>query len=108
PHSRRPGGPPTVRPGKRRFDHLWIELSLAVGCAVSRFALWIALRERGADPEDLARGEAVAFCREGLVTFLAEQALVLDGDARERLARRVARFEARHPTPEERLAALTA
>lgn len=97
-----------MRPGKRRFDHLWIELSLAVGRAVPRFPLWIALRERGADPEDLARGEAVAFCREGLGAFLEAQGLALEARAGERLTRRVARFEARHPTPEERLAALTA
>jgi hypothetical protein len=96
-----------VRPGRRRFEHLVIELSLAVDRAVPRFALWLALREQGADPEDLARGEAVAFCGEGLEDFLRAQRLALPPASRRRLLRRVGRFDARHPTPEERLQALT-
>lgn len=94
--------------GRRRFDHLVVEISLAVGAAVPRFPLWVALRERGADPERLSRAEAVTFCAEGLEPFLRDRALALPPSrVRRRLARRVERFDARYPTPEERLQALT-
>lgn len=95
-------------PGRRRFDHLVVEVSLAVGAAVPRFPLWVALREHGADPERLSRAEALTFCEEGLEPFLEGHALGVPSErARRRLTRRIGRFDARYPTPEERLQALT-
>ena len=47
--------------GRRRFDHLHSELSVAVGRLVSRYALWLQLRELGWDPEGLSRSQAVVF-----------------------------------------------
>lgn len=94
-----------MRPGRRRFEHLVVELSLAVDVAVPRFGLWLALHEHGADPERLRRADVLAFCEDGLEAFLAERGLALPPGERRRLARRLARFDARHPTPEERLAA---
>ena len=91
---------------RRRFDHLAIELSLAVDRAVPRFALWTALHEGGADPEQLSRDAALAFCDAPLDRFLAGLGLALPAPARRRLRRRVARFDPRHPAPEEIFARL--
>jgi hypothetical protein len=90
--------------GRRRFDHLALEVSLAAGRAVPRYALWLALHESGADPERLTRTETVAFCDAGLPGFLAAHGLSLRHSALRRLRNAVRRFDPSVPTPEERLA----
>ena len=92
---------------RRRFDHLHVELCVAVRARVSRFALWLELREQGADPEALRREEALAFCDERLERFLRERELALAPRAARRLRRAVERFDPSTPTPYERFEALT-
>jgi hypothetical protein len=92
--------------GRRRFEHLVVELSLALGQAVPRFRLWQALHDAGCDPERLEREQAVAFCDARLAGFLAGLGRSLEAGAARRLRRRVARFDPRYPTPEEVFARL--
>lgn len=91
---------------RRRFDHLYVELSVALGELVPRYALWLRIGELGGNPETLERDAALSFCREHLQTFLAEHALALSARALKRLVRAVARFDPRQPTPEEQLSGL--
>jgi hypothetical protein len=92
--------------GRRRFDHLVTELSVAAAVRVPRFPLWLTLRELGADPEDLTRDQAVAFCGTPLTRFLREQGLVLQPRTRRRLERAVSRYDPAIPSPYERMARL--
>lgn len=89
--------------GRRRFDHLVVELSVALERRVPRYALWLELHERGVDPEQLGREDAIAFCREGLEAFLAARGWALGRRARRRLEREIARFQPALPTPYERM-----
>ncbi len=89
---------------RRVFDHLVLELSVATGCALPRYALWLRFRERGFDPEDLSRSEALAFFDDGLAEFLDERGLRLPLRAWTRVRRALARFDPHHPTPYERFA----
>lgn len=86
---------------RRRFEHLVVELSLAAGRVVPRFALFLQLGELGTAPEHLSRGAALAFCDEHLDGFLAEHSLSIAPRARRRLRRAIACFDARQPTPYE-------
>ena len=52
-----------------------IEVSLATGERVPRYALWLKLHERGSNPEELTRNAAMAFCDGPLQTFLADRGL---------------------------------
>jgi hypothetical protein len=92
---------------RRRFEHLMIEISLAVGVRINRYALWLALHEQGMDPETLSREDALRFCDEPLWIFLAERGLELAAKPRRRLLREVARFDPSQPTPEELFSALS-
>lgn len=86
---------------RRRFDHLAVELSVEVGRAVPRFALWNALHDHGLDPEDLSAPAALAFFDGPLDAFLRDHGLRLGPRRARRLRRRVARYDPRHPSPEE-------
>jgi hypothetical protein len=90
--------------GRRRFDHLVLELSLALGRPVPRYALWLRVHEAGLDPEDLSRDEAAAFCGGPLADFLHEQGFALGARGRRRLERSVRRYDPSLPTPEEHFA----
>jgi hypothetical protein len=92
--------------GRRRFDHLFAEASVAAGRLLPRFELWMACHELGLDPEALTREQAVGFCRSQLPGFLAGLGLGLAPRAARRLEREVSRFDPRHPTPYERFAGL--
>jgi len=93
--------------GRRRFEHLYVELSLAVGRRVPRYRLWTALGEAGASPEHLTRDAVLRFCDEGgLRRFLAACGLHLPAPRLRRLRRAVARYDPRRPSPEEVLARL--
>ncbi|MEB2343481.1 MAG: hypothetical protein OZ948_01940 [Deltaproteobacteria bacterium] len=89
---------------RRVFDHLHAELSVGVGRLVSRYALWLRLREVGLDPERLTPAEALGFCRRHLGAFLAEQGLALAARPARRLERELGRFDPARPTPYERAA----
>lgn len=91
---------------RRRFQHLHVELSLAVDRAVPRYALWTRLQELGADPEKLSRDAALEFCDRGLNGFLHEHGLRLSERREKALRRRIARFDDRYPAPEEFFARL--
>jgi hypothetical protein len=92
---------------RRRFDHLAIELSVAAGVRVPRYALWLAFHEASLDPERLGREDVLAFCDGPMAPFLRSQGLRLAPHRARSLRRALARFDPRFPTPYERLAALT-
>lgn len=89
---------------RRRFEHLFVELSIACGRLVPRFRLWLRLREDGADPEALCQRDALAFCDQGIVPFLAAEKLSISRWQRRRLRRAVAAFDPKLTTPAEILA----
>ena len=97
---------------RRRFDHLYVELSVALGELAPRYALWLRVAELGDKPELVGKPErrerdaAVSFCREELGTFLAEHDLHLATRPLRRLVRAVSRYDPEHPTPEEQLTGL--
>jgi hypothetical protein len=92
--------------GRRCFDHLFAEASVAADRLLPRFELWMACHEVGLDPETLTREQAVSFCRGHLPAFLAALGLALAPHRARRLEREVSRFDPRHPTPYERFAGL--
>ena len=88
---------------RRRFDHLATELSLALGEPVPRYPLWLELHGCGADPEDLSREAALAFCGAPLERFLAARRLRLTPRGRRALERSVRRYDPGVVTPCEHL-----
>lgn len=90
--------------GRRCFDHLVAEISVRAGQPVSRWALWLRLRELGSDPEQLSRAEAVAFCDVALPRFLREHCILVSARDLRRLRKTIARLDPTRPTPEERFA----
>jgi hypothetical protein len=92
--------------GRRRFDNLHIELSVALRVAVSRFDLWMELHEHNIDPESLTRKEAMAFCDGPLESYLHSCGLSLSPRELRRLSRKIERFDPTVATPYERFAAL--
>jgi len=86
---------------RRRFDHFYEELSVRLGRLAPRYALWLRMREFGADPDTLSRHDALRFSAEELPRFLAEQGLSLGPRAARGLVRAVARHDPRVPTPAE-------
>lgn len=90
--------------GRRRFDHLFVEICLAAGRPFSRYQLWMRLHEHGSDPEELTQHHALAFCGDPLERFLADQGVSLTPRAARRLQRAVRRYDPSVPTPEELLA----
>lgn len=93
--------------GRRRFDHLFVEVSLAVDALVPRYALWLHLHELGWDPDALTRDQAAAFCDGPLRGFLAERGFRLSQRAARRLRRSVERYDPRVRAPEEHFARLS-
>ena len=91
---------------RRRFDHLVTELSVAVGHALPRYDLWLALRGCGHDPEALTRHAVLAFCDGPLRSFLRSHGLALEPRSARRLRKRLAGFDPRHAAPEEIFARL--
>lgn len=91
---------------RRRFDHLFLEVSLAIEAPAPRYALWLGLHDLGWDPDALTREQAAAFCDGPLRRLLAERGIALAPRAERRLRRAVARFDPRVTTPEEHFARL--
>ena len=77
---------------------------MTCGRLIPRFRLWLQLREDGADPEALCRRDALAFCDEGVVPFLAAEGLSLSRWQHRKLRRAVATFDPELTTPAEILA----
>ncbi len=92
----------------RGFDHLFEELSVALGKLAPRYPLWLRISEMGIDPARLRRDEAVSFCHLELPSFLEEQRLALSGRAHRNLLKRVARFQPAYQTPAEHMARMVA
>lgn len=92
---------------RRRFDHLVVELSLALDRSVPRYSLWQAVRGVGLDPEAWSGVEAQRFCTAELPRWLRRQGFALAEPRLERLARSIARFDPRRLTPEEHFARIT-
>jgi hypothetical protein len=89
--------------GRRIFNRLIIEISLAVGRHVSRYGLWMHLHEVGIDPEQLTQQRAVAFCGEPLALFLKEQGLTLPPEELRELQRSMTRFNPLVASPYEQM-----
>ena len=89
---------------RRRFDHLFEEISVRIGRLAPRYALWLRLRELGMDADRLSQGDVVAFCRDHLDAFLREHELALAPRQVRDLLRSVARHDPALRTPAEWLA----
>ena len=89
---------------RRRFDHLILEISLALNRNLPRYPLWLTFKELGMDPEFLTREAVIEFCDAHLTDFLARLGYVLSPRRIRRLQRAVARFDPALPTPYERMA----
>ena len=89
---------------RRRFDHLVLEISLAVGERIPRYPLWLRLHELGWNPEQLSGQAAIAFCGAPLTRFLADHGLAIPPHARRRLERNLRRYDPAILTPYERMA----
>ncbi len=91
---------------RRYFEHLYTEICVAVDRRISRYDLWLRLWDDGGDPDELTPLQARYFVENNLSSLLAEQSCTLSGRDRNRLERRILRFDPRHPTPEEWLGSL--
>jgi len=78
---------------RRRFEHLFAELSVACGQLVPRFRLWLCLSERNATPDQLSRNDALAFCDDGIGSFLAGEGLSLSRAQLRKLRRTISDFD---------------
>jgi hypothetical protein len=88
---------------RRRFDHLMLELSLALDRNLPRYPVWLAFKETGADPERPDRDEMLEFFDGPLQTLLVELGCALPPRRRRRLRRALARFDPALPTPYEHM-----
>lgn len=106
---RQPTRLPRVEPrlGRRRFDNLHAELSLALRVAVPRYQLWLELHHWNIDPEQLSGEQAMAFCDGPLASYLHRFGLSMQRRALRRLCRRVAKYDPTILTPDERFAAIS-
>ena len=87
--------------GRRRFEHLHSELSVAAGRLIPRYALWLHLHGLGRDPENLSREGVLSFARGPMEGFLADHGIHLSPRVERRLMRSLERFDPRHDTPSE-------
>jgi len=93
---------------RRRFDHLFVEASVAAGLRLPRYDLWLALHEFGADPESLSRVDAIRFCDESLPRFLRQRGIALSRRATRGLQVQIERYDPAVPSPYEHFEALGA
>jgi len=92
--------------GRRRFDRLVLELSVALDRWVPRYPLWQAVHGAGFDPEQWSGPEAERFCTRELPRWLRLNGYSLSETRVIKLARTIARFDPSHLTPEEHFARL--
>jgi len=91
---------------RRRFEHIVVELSLAVEQNIPRYRLWLRMHDLGWNPEDLGLEQALEFCDRHLRIFLAESGLKMTSRSVRRLRKEVGRFDPNVLTPFERMAEL--
>ena len=89
--------------GRRRFEHLVVELSLAVEQTIPRYRLWLRLHDFGWNPEELGLDQALAFCDGPLRIFLAESGLRMSPRAGRHMRGEVGRFDPDVLTPYDRI-----
>ena len=87
---------------RRLFDHLYAEISVAVGVRVPRYALWLDLQDLGWNPDSISTHQALAFIEREMAPFLAQFGLAIPPRACRRLRRLVVQFDPTRPTPFER------
>jgi len=92
--------------GRKIFNRMVIEISLAVGHFVSRNALWVLMHERGVDPEQMTAEEVAAFCGLPLRRFLASQGLRLEPAGVQQLERQLRGINPYRPDPYDRIEGL--
>jgi len=93
--------------GRRRFDRLVMELSVALDRWVPRYQLWQAVHAAGFDPERWSGAEAERFCTHELPRWLRCNGFSLAEPRVQKLARTLARFDPSRLTPEEHFARLS-
>ena len=86
---------------RRYFEHVYIEICLAVGHRISRYNLWLLVWESGGNPDVLTHPQARHFVENNLSVILTEEGMSLSRRERRRLERSILRFDPHHPTPEE-------
>jgi hypothetical protein len=89
--------------GRKVFNRLVIEISLAAGHFISRYGLWMYLHELDVDPEQMTVEEAAALCGMPLRRFLASQGIRLEPEGLERLERQIRRINPYRSDPYDRL-----
>ena len=92
--------------GRRCFDHLFAELSVAAGRRLPRYQLWLTLHAAGVDPERLTGSELRSLCDAVVPEFLQSRGIELSARRRRILRRELDRYDPALPTPYERFAAL--
>jgi hypothetical protein len=92
--------------GRRRFDRMMMELSVALDRWVPRYPLWQAVHAAGFDPERWTGAEVERFCMRDLPRWLRLNGYCLSEARIAKLARGLARFDPSHLTPEEHFARL--
>ena len=92
--------------GRRRFDRLVLELSVALDRWVPRYPLWQAAHAAGFDPERWSGPEAERFCTIELPRWLRRQGFALSETKLAKLTRTITRFDPAQLTPEEHFARL--
>jgi hypothetical protein len=102
--TRSEAAPGDVQRTRRRFDHLFEEISVRIGRLAPRYALWLRLRELGMDADALSRDDVMTFCSDHLAGFLHEYELALAPRQARDLLRCVARHDPALRTPAEWLA----
>jgi len=89
--------------GRRVFNRLVIEISLAVGHCVSRYALWVYLHELALDPEQMSAQDAADLCGVRLRRFLAAEGIRLEPGELHRLERQIRGINPFRPDPYDRI-----
>lgn len=85
----------------RYFEHLFAEISVAMGFRASRYDLWLAVWSHCGDPVELSRSSTERFLASGLDSFLTEEGASLSPSAKAKLSKTLLRFDPTHRTPEE-------
>jgi hypothetical protein len=93
--------------GRRRFDRLVVELSVALDRWVPRYSLWQAVHGAGFDPERWTGSDVERFCTRELPRWLRHNGFCLSEARVVKLARSLARFDPSRLTPEEHFARLS-
>jgi hypothetical protein len=89
--------------GRRVFNRLVIEISLAVGYYVSRYALWVYMHELEIDPEQMTAQDVRGFCGPHLRRFLAAQGILLEPGELRKLERQIREINPYRADPFDRI-----